>query len=57
MIPNPNPKPVGRPPLGDEPLVLKHISLTPAQWAKAHALGGSYSAGVRLAVDAMEDET
>jgi hypothetical protein len=54
---NPKPNPVGRPAIHDEPMVKRDVSMTAAQWEKVHQLGGSYSAGVRLAVDAMEDET
>lgn len=40
----------GRPPLTDSALITKPVSMTAEQWEKALAIGGSYSAGVRVAI-------
>lgn len=45
----------GRPPLTESPLISRQVSLTAEQWAKALSIGGSYSAGVRVAIEEVRN--
>lgn len=56
MTPAPPLPRIGRPPITESPLISRQVSLTAEQWAKVHAIGGSYSAGVRMAVDKLSPD-